>query len=181
MFSASPAVLSFASSESSFSISSLGKMALPFFTCSPFIMSNANASSQTASEYHNPICFLISLEVVCINGSMRIDIILMASARLCITVSSSALRSGSFAKAHGIFSSIYLLARLTNIHISSKAMLNENLSICSSTLDAAPIATALRSSSVESDVLAAGTYPPQYFSIMDTVLDTRLPRSLAKS
>ena len=59
---------SFSSSSNSFSISMRGKMALPFFTCSPCIMSNTKASSQTTSAYHSPSCLRISVVVVCMKG-----------------------------------------------------------------------------------------------------------------
>ena len=55
-------------SSSSFSMSSLGKIASPFFTCSPLIISNVRASSQATAAYHRPSCFLILSEVVCMNG-----------------------------------------------------------------------------------------------------------------
>lgn len=51
-----------------------------------------------------------------------------------------------------------------------------------STLSAAPVATAFRSSSTGSVAsVRSGTMLPLYFSIMETVLDTRLPKSLARS
>ena len=55
------------------------------------------------------------------------------------------------------------------------------LSIFSSTLGTVAAAIALRSASKAVSVLSAGSLPPKYFSIMPTVLETRLPKSFAKS
>ncbi len=67
------------------------------------------------------------------------------------------------------------------VHISSRAVLKLNLSISLSTLDAAAKTISLSSLSGPSSFPAGGTIPSLYFSIIDTVLLTRFPRSFARS
>ena len=109
------------------------------------------------------------------------DTTLRASARWCMQVFSESTWLSSFARTQGIFSSTYLLARLTRTHTSSSALLKENLSICALTLSAASRAIFSKSASNSSLLAAAGITPPQYFSIIETVLETRFPKSFAKS
>ena len=182
MFFSFPACCKASSSSSSFSISRRGKIGSPFFTCSPFIISKVKASAHIGSANQSPSCFLILPEVVCMNGSMSTETIRMASARLWRTLSSLGLSFSSLASTHGMVSSMYLLALLTTVQMSSSAMLKANLSMLASTFEAAPIAMAFRSSSSGSVAsVSAGTVPPLYFSIMETVRETRLPRSFARS
>ena len=51
----------------------------------------------------------------------------------------------------------------------------------SSTFARRAVAMEISSSSIGSDFLSAGRVPPKYFSTIATVLETRLPRSFARS
>ena len=107
--------------------------------------------------------------------------ILSDSARLCITTSSLSLFASSFASTQGVVSSMYLFVLWTTFQISSRAMLNFHSFIASSTLSAHVVASSFSSASGPSSFPAAGMMPPQYLSIIETVLETRFPRSFARS
>ncbi|MNP33245.1 hypothetical protein D3C76_1264700 [compost metagenome] len=87
----------------------------------------------------------------------------------------------SLANIHGVVSSIYLLALPTSSQTSSKASGILRLSIALSTFIGVSNANLISSSSTSSLSRGAGIIPPKYFSIIATVLDKRLPKSLQRS
>ena len=107
----------------------------------------------------------------------------MDSSRLYITrARRGPLASRSLASTQGLFSSIYLLARPMTAKTSIRAFWKAYFSIWASYFSRRPAPRAASSSSRGSAVWAAGSLPPgKYLPTMDTVRETRLPRSLARS
>ena len=105
----------------------------------------------------------------------------MLSATLYRAFASSAFLSSSLHRIQGCVSSIYLFVRRTRFQISTRASLKNIFSIAFSTFSVVDRATAFRSSSKAVAVRSAGSVPPKYLSIIPTVLETRLPRSFARS
>ena len=115
------------------------------------------------------------------NGSSSVAQMRIVSRRLYMTVARRALLASSFASAHGIVSSIYLLARWMHLKISSSAFWNWNFSICASTRSRRPETREIRLSSNSPAARSAGRVPPKYFSTIAVVRETRFPRSFARS
>src|SRR5699024_2476956 len=87
----------------------------------------------------------------------------------------------SLANIHGVVSSTYLLALLTNFQISSNALEKFSSSTYSSTSLAIFTPTSFKDSSISSSKLISGIIPLLYFSIIVTVLLNKFPKSFAKS
>ena len=79
-----------------------------------------------------PICAKIFSQESGMNGSRSVVQMRMDSSRLYMTDARRGPLPSSLASAHGIVSSIYLLARWTHLKISSRAFWNWNFSICAS-------------------------------------------------
>src|SRR5690554_633234 len=109
------------------------------------------------------------------------DTILRVSDRLYNTVSSLCV-SPSLANIQGIVSSTYLFVLLINFQTSSKALEKFSLSMYSSTFTATSTAWFFSELSKSSSSLVGGAIIPSlYFSTIETVLETRLPKSFARS
>ena len=103
----------------------------------------------------------------------------MLSTRLYRTSSRRSFFASSFASAHGIVSSMYLLQRLNRPKISVIASATRSSSIFAATF--ASVTTAFRSSSTSSAAPVFVTTPPKYLLLMEMVRFTRFPRVLARS
>ena len=97
------------------------------------------------------------------------------------TVSRRSFFSSSFANAHGIVSSIYLLQRLNRLKISVIASATRSPSIFASTAFGVLSITAFRSASTSSAAPLSETTPPKYLFVIETVRFTRFPNVLARS
>ena len=137
--------------------------------------------SYLMSSSEAPICSKALGIIVGINGSSSAAHILMVSKRLYKTVASLADFAGSFANIQGAVSSIYLLARDTTVIISVRAKESLVSSIYFSTAGASFSAIALRFASNSPSSRSVGNVPSKYFTAIATVLETRLPKSLARS
>ena len=105
----------------------------------------------------------------------------MLSIRLYSTVSRRSFAASSFASAHGIVSSIYLLHRLNSAKISVIASATRRSFILDSTTFGVFSTTAFRSASTASATPLSVTLPPKYLFVMEMVRFTRLPSVLARS
>ncbi|MNI51848.1 hypothetical protein D3C73_1065920 [compost metagenome] len=115
------------------------------------------------------------------NGDISTAINLKLSDKLYNTVPNLSFLLSSLANIHGVVSSIYLLALPTSSQTSSKASGILRLSMALSTFIGVSNANLISSSSTSSLSRGAGIIPPKYFSIIATVLDKRLPKSLQRS
>ena len=97
------------------------------------------------------------------------------------TVSRRSFLSSSFASAHGMVSSIYLLQRLNRLKISVIASATRSSSIFASTSFGVFSVTAFRSASTSSVTPLFVTVPPKYLFVIEIVRFTRLPSVLARS
>ena len=107
--------------------------------------------------------------------------IVMLSTRLYRTSSRRSFFASSFASAHGIVSSMYLLQRLNRPKISVIASATRSSSILAATFAFVAVTTAFRSSSTSSAAPVFVTTPPKYLLLMEMVRFTRFPRVLARS
>ena len=105
----------------------------------------------------------------------------MLSTRLYSTVESRSAFVSSFASAHGMVSSMYLLQRLNSVKISEIASATRSSSILACTRALVPVATALRSASTSSAAPLSATTPPKYLLLIEIVRFTRLPSVFARS
>ena len=105
----------------------------------------------------------------------------MLSTKLYKTVARRGLDASSFAKIHGVVSSIYLLQRLNRLKISVNASATRSSSILAVTTSTVPVTTFFRSSSTGSDTFSLVTTPSKYLLLMEIVRFTRFPRVFAKS
>ena len=87
----------------------------------------------------------------------------------------------SFASTQGAVSSIYLLVRETNFQRSVRAVENCMASMLASTRDFVSEASSARLSSKSPAACASGSFPPKYLPTMEEVLESRFPRSFARS
>ena len=97
------------------------------------------------------------------------------------TVSRRSFFASSFASAHGIVSSIYLLQRLNRLKISVIASATLRSFIFASTAFGVFSITAFRSASTSSATPLSVTVPPKYLFVMETVRFTRFPSVFARS
>ena len=105
------------------------------------------------------------------------------SARLYKTSFKRSFCVSSLASAQGMVSSIYLFARRRSVNISVIASAIRSASAFASTFFTVSLASFLNSLSSSVSLLSGDftTVPPKYFSIIATVRDTRLPKTLARS
>ena len=104
------------------------------------------------------------------------------SARVYSTVARRGLRSSSRPRIQGWVTSMYLLQLPISFQISCRALENWKAFTCSSTRAGVASARSHRGRSMLSSTASIAVMePPKYFSIMATVRETRLPRSLARS
>ena len=158
----------------------LGNKASPFLTSVPGVVpSNPDNESQVVVVIFNWV-FIFSL-VLGKNADNNTDANLKLSAKLYKTVPNLSFFSSSLANIQGVVSSIYLLALPISANISSKASGILKLSIAFVTLTGVSKAKLINSLSISSLAVGAGITPPKYFSIIATVLDNKLPRSLQRS
>ena len=128
-----------------------------------------------------PICSHTFGMVLGMNGNRRPEHIRMLSSRLYSTAASLGIFSSLFARTHGAVSSIYLFARETTLNISSSALESCASSMSFETGSTSAAAIVRSSSSMGSAFFSSGRVPPKYLSAIATVLETRLPRSFARS
>ena len=105
----------------------------------------------------------------------------MLSTRLYRTVARRSCFVSSFASAHGIVSSMYLLQRLNRVNTSLMASATRSPDIFSATLSLVAVTTAFRSASTDSVTPLSSSTPPKYLLLMEMVRFTRLPSVLARS
>ena len=103
------------------------------------------------------------------------------STRLYRTSARRSFFASSFASAHGMVSSMYLLQRLNRLKISVIESATRRSSILAATFALVPVTTAFRSASTSSSTPVFVTTPPKYLLDMEMVRFTRLPRVLARS
>ena len=122
------------------------------------------------------------LFAVCsIYGFINIAIFLKFSTKWYITDFSSSFLS-SFAKIHGVVSSIYLFVLATKLHVSEIASLKCTVSNFSSIFDivsSAKFSIVLSSSEIFSGYFSI--FPSKYLFIIPIVLFSKFPKSLHKS
>ena len=106
---------------------------------------------------------------------------LILSVRLYITSLSLSFLASSFASTQGSVSSIYLLQRLNRLKISVMASATWSPSILDSTAAFVALTTETRSSSTLSLTPVLSTTPSKYLFVIDIVLFTRFPKTLARS
>ena len=123
----------------------------------------------------------IFLDVSGKNGSINTAAIRTDSNKLYRTVARRSILSESFASAHGVVSSIYLLHLENKSRISWIASATLSSSIFSMTFFTVPVATAFSSSSIGSLTFGFATTPPKYLFCMEIVRFTKLPRLFARS
>jgi len=126
-------------------------------------------------------CSLIFSLVLGKNEDNNTDANLKASAKLYKTVPNLSFFSSSFARIQGVVSSIYLLALPIRSNVYSNASGILKLSIAFVILTGVSKAKVINSLSISSFAVGAGIIPSKYFSIIATVLDNKLPRSLQRS
>ena len=115
------------------------------------------------------------------NGFNRLAPIHIPSTRLYITSESLFLSASFFARTQGSVSSMYLLHRLNILKTSVRASAICISSIFFLTFSAAPVHTALRSSSYSPVAPVLLTNPSKYLLLMVIVRLTRFPKTFARS
>ena len=173
--------------SSSFLTSMRGKRASPFCTLVPAgsLPKELRESQVLRASSLTPSCSKIRAGVLGMKGWISTATKRTHSARVSSTAASSSRFSGSRPRTQGWVRSMYLLHSPTTFQISARAWLNWSLSICSSTSLGSWTQCWRRETPVGSfssmPLNPSGVTPSKYFSIMATVRDTRLPRSLARS
>ena len=128
-----------------------------------------------------PSCCAILGVVLGKNGVSSTAATRSTSHRLYSTAARRGRLASSFASTQGAVSSMYLLARWMTLKISASAFGTCRTSMHAVTFAGRASTMAASSSSSGSALRWAGRVPPKYFSIIATLRESRLPRSLARS